>query len=1738
MKNNFTLVKTLLLFICMGFFSAITAQVQFNYVASQPLAESGQTDFVIDVRVSDFDDVLSSQFVISWDPEVLQIDSVLNLNSNLPGFNNTVFALPSQTYDMTLGRVNFSWISQTLSGITLPANSLLFKMKFTVVGDPCDITTIASLETANFPTEIMNSAFVNLGIVEPQTTIEVAGQGCNNFLTNLSCNNLVNVSLSPWSGEAVLTPDMILEGGPYNYTNMIVSPALLTCDDIGKEVTVTVVDNTTGNSCWGIMKAEDKTPPVAIAETKVIVQLTQPSAGGDPTARLFAESVDVGSYDNCTDITFSPQFWDFDCSDVGIQDVVMSVTDAYGNWNSVITTVQVVDPAGFCDGFVETLACNDLVNMSLSNNPTGTELSPDAVLEGGPYDLSVITVSPSVVTCDDIGAPINYTVTNNDNGNSCWGQIIVEDKQPPNAISRQIVTVALTASSQGGPLTAKLFVESVDNGSFDLCTDVTLSPEFWEFDCSDIGQQNITMIVTDGYGNTNQVFTTVIVEAPNLPTNSVNCPSDIVVNCSADITNADYIEDVLGSASTDLGCNLPFVDVFGFDANNDGDQDDMHTINGEMISEGFSPCQLGTVIRTWSAFGTTEATCVQLIGIKPPTETFNGLTMVDWPYSKNDIINLGNNDSGASCSSGCPAISTNDIDLVYDSNGVLTGCTLTTDCANALCEEPLFNASNCSLIGFSTEETVFNLPNGDLRIVKVHTVIDWCAYDPDSSSQDGLWEYTVDATITDGGNNVTFSAADISGGKGQQICMPFRVNNFKDIESFQGSISWDESVASFATVTSFGLPGMNNSSFGLFDTDNGNLSYLWIDQTGTSPVTLSNGSTMFSICFDIIGDEGESTSVTFENSPTAIEVSSNFLNLPFITNDGSIEVTDGSCSGDVISPTPYCISLSTALMVNGQVELWAIDFNAGSFDNCTPSNNLRYTFTDVNPSNDPNFSGTSSRKIYTAADINFVTSKTITEKINVWDENGNSDFCLVSLTLINNSGNGGVGDVTFEFDEVSVDAGGTKCVPLKVKNFTNVETFQGSIVWDHSVAKFTDLTGFNLPGLSASTFNTANAENGNMSFLWFDNTGTTPANLPDGSTLFEVCFEAIGAQGETSNVTVSNTPLVVQVTKAGSQESVDVNLISGKFSILNSNCVLDESQIIWPLDVITVNVPNVTSATASDILSPVNLSGVLGLEFSDVFPTYNIDPECVSSVASSNSDSVIEVNGGTGVKIVREWVVLDWSSGNIFEFTQIVQNYLDGFGICDTLPNSAPFGDCDSGHTDDDDVEWPDDLAIADHRITPSELVTTSGVDPNDAKPIFYNAPDVYEATYADSVGGLSPTNLNIKRIWSVTRSDFAGKTWKYIQCIDVDLTDFGNLVTVSTINGRPLSSVILNATDMTNEEGFAYVEDEVNPSRSDMLRNGLNVKDVIMMQAGILGKLSLTEDQYEAADFNMDGLLTVNDIIEIKRLLLGINSDVQTEWQFYDALTEIESGLEPKGHYVAFKRGDVDDSADIGFGEPVYMTENLIFEDKLLNAGEFYSVPLYIGSDMKALGTELNLTFNDDKVSITGVNSDQVFGSVSYNIIGDDRLAMITENVNIEAENLDSETPLLTIEILAKENGTLKEVFGVSEIDESFVLDADYNLIKIEELVEGGIILDNENLDNSLAIDVYPNPVVDYLIVDDYNAFTGKNIQFELFDLAGQRILSVQNPNSVNVSQLTSGMYIYKVSVDGRFTSGRIVKE
>jgi hypothetical protein len=98
-----------------------------------------------------------------------------------------------------------------------------------------------------------------------------------------------------------------------------------------------------------------------------------------------------------------------------------------------------------------------------------------------------------------------------DCGNAASAQvqtITVSDNTPPLAVCQNI-TIEFDAYGH-----ASISAEDVDNGSTDNCSEVTLSLSQTEFDCTDFGNDTLTLTVTDECGNSSTCTAIVTVIVP------------------------------------------------------------------------------------------------------------------------------------------------------------------------------------------------------------------------------------------------------------------------------------------------------------------------------------------------------------------------------------------------------------------------------------------------------------------------------------------------------------------------------------------------------------------------------------------------------------------------------------------------------------------------------------------------------------------------------------------------------------------------------------------------------------------------------------------------------------------------------------------------------------------------------------------------------------------------------------------------------------------------------------------------------------------------------------------------------------------------------------------------------------------------------------------------------------------------------------------------------------------------
>jgi hypothetical protein len=200
---------------------------------------------------------------------------------------------------------------------------------------------------------------------------------------------------------------------------------------------------------------------------------------------------------------------------------------------------------------------------------------------------------------------------------------------------------------------------------------------------------------------------------------------------------------------------------------------------------------------------------------------------------------------------------------------------------------------------------------------------------------------------------------------------------------------------------------------------------------------------------------------------------------------------------------------------------------------------------------------------------------------------------------------------------------------------------------------------------------------------------------------------------------------------------------------------------------------------------------------------------------------------------------------------------------------------------------------------------------------------------------------------------------------------------------------------------GVAYT---VSPKKDGEHTNGVNTLDLVLIQRHILGMKKLdTPYKMLAADADGDQAIRVNDVVEIRKLILGI-ADKYTNmpsWRFVDGSDKMPNGPWPfrevishaslteskvDNNFVAMKIGDVDGTASANAvsksTQPRSTGVRLSVEDRAMKAGEEVEISLIAEQFNEVHGMQLTLSHvGMELVSIDGraieMTADQV-GKVS----------------------------------------------------------------------------------------------------------------------------------------------------------------
>jgi len=425
------------------------------------------------------------------------------------------------------------------------------------------------------------------------------------------------------------------------------------CGDIGlNEVTLIVTDEA-GNSttCATSIMIEESIVPVCQTQDITV------SIDSGTSITVPSNMIDDGSFDNCSEVEFSPENYVFDCSQLGSNTVTLTVTDESGN-SSTCTAEIVVEET------VEPVCSIEDLTVNLTGENIIIELDDiDFTVNDACGEINTITYTDIMVNCDllmgqatttlsgDAGITIVFEDTFG-NSSTCTADVILNDVSELVCVTQNII-IPLGDDGQ-------VFIdpEDIDNGSSagcDAMLDLELDVNM--FGCNNVGDNEVTLTVTTDAGISQECTAIVTVIDDVIPTLLPNfCPPERDILCDADVSD---------------------LSVFGV-PNMMGVMDNCPTLFdfSEEVEMNLNDCNIGVISRTFTLLDTegnvlndpngNPLACTQIINVGGPA---NPITEDDiiWPASP-VTLNCSDPDiddmpivdeSGAECSS--ITITSNDV---------------------------------------------------------------------------------------------------------------------------------------------------------------------------------------------------------------------------------------------------------------------------------------------------------------------------------------------------------------------------------------------------------------------------------------------------------------------------------------------------------------------------------------------------------------------------------------------------------------------------------------------------------------------------------------------------------------------------------------------------------------------------------------------------------------------------------------------------------------------------------------------------------------------------------------------------------------------------------------------------------------------------------------------------------------------------------------------------------------------
>ncbi len=338
------------------------------------------------------------------------------------------------------------------------------------------------------------------------------------------------------------------------------------------------------------------------------------------------------------------------------------------------------------------------------------------------------------------------------------------------------------------------------------------------------------------------------------------------------------------------------------------------------------------------------------------------------------------------------------LNFIFPAEDTIVDCSV-TDFGDLVVE-----GDECNLLAQNVDLQEFEVPNSNgicKKIIRTFTTIDWCTYRANQTGDEGIYVFR-------------------------------QVIKIRDTE--RPVITCEDET--FSVGQDCGLSGFRLSAQGSDEGCSNNLS--WIARIDI------DGDDIFDLLLNpTIADDGNATVSIDTLVPTGT------YNILWRATDDCGNFSEQLCEFTILdekAPTPQCIGgISSAVMnTNGEVAIWAADFDIDSkpIDEC--GGQVTYSFSGT----DPNVSSMS----FTCDSILNGITVTKALRVWVWDASGNRDFCTVNFRIDDNA------QVCPDVDEGMALISGTITTSMG-DDLESAEVYVVDPSKAHESATMTDVTG-------------------------------------------------------------------------------------------------------------------------------------------------------------------------------------------------------------------------------------------------------------------------------------------------------------------------------------------------------------------------------------------------------------------------------------------------------------------------------------------------------------------------------------------------------------------------------------------------------------------------------------------------------------------------------------------------------